>query len=154
MNQGVVHWPHHPRLPFLAILNIPDLSRLTNDLVAHDPTWPAIPTKISSDIPKFEGKLGEDLSKQVTTFHLWCSLNSLHQDSVRLRLFQCTLTGPASKWYIELPRGAFPLFNDLAINFLNHFKLPVRYDFGTELLLTFWQDKATHIFDHIQEWHR
>ena len=76
-----------------------------NDPVAHDPAWPAIPTKIPLDIPKFKGKPGEDLSEHVTTFHLWCSSNSLHEDSIRLRLFQCTLTGPAMKWYIELPRG-------------------------------------------------
>ena len=71
-----------------------------------------------------------------------------------MRLFQRTLTGPAEKWYIELPRGAFTLFEDLVMTFLNHFQLPVRYDVGTELLSTFWKDKATHISDHIQEWHR
>ena len=40
------------------------------------------------------------------------------------------------------------------MNFLNHFQLLVRYDVGTEILSTFWQDKATHILDHIQEWRR
>ena len=30
----------------------------------------------------------------------------------------------------------------------------MHYDVGTELLLTFRQDKATHISDHIQEWRR
>ena len=80
--QGAVHQPTHPRLPFLATLNLPDLSILTNDPVAHDPAWPDVPTKLPSDIPKSEGKPGEDLSKHVTTFHLWCSSNSLHQDSM------------------------------------------------------------------------
>ena len=47
----------------------------------------------------------------------------------------------ATKWYIELPRGAFTLFDDLVMTFLNHFQLPVRYDVGTELLSTFWQIK-------------
>ena len=127
--QGAVHRPNHPGLPFLAMLNLPDLSRLTNDSVAHDPAWPAVPTKLPLDIPKFEGKLGEDPSEHVTMFHLWCSSNSLHKDSICLRLFQWTLIGPATKWYIELPRGAFALFNDLAKTFLNHFQLPVCYDF-------------------------
>ena len=63
MNKGETHRPHHPRLPFLATLNLPELSRLTNNLVAHDPVWPAVPTKLPSDIPKLEGKLGEDLSE-------------------------------------------------------------------------------------------
>ena len=49
---------------------------------------------------------------------------------------------------------ALNLFDDLAINFLNHFQLPVCYDVGMELLSTFRQDKATHISDHIQEWRR
>ena len=102
----------------------------------------------------FEGKPGEDLSEYVNTFHLWFSSNLSHQDSICLRLFQRTLTGPATKWYIELIRGAFSLFDYLAMNFLNHFQLPVRYDVGTELLSTFRQDKATHISDHIQEWRR
>ena len=135
-------------------LNLPDLSRLTNDPVAHDPAWLAVPTKLPSDIPKFEGKPGEDMSEHIMTFHLWCSSNSLHQDSIRLRLFQRTLTGPAVKWYIELPRGAFTLFDNLAMTFLNHFQLPVHYDVGTELLSTFQQDKATHISDHIKQWRR
>ena len=103
--KGAVHRPTHPRLPFLATLNLPDLSILTNDLVAHDPVWPAIPTKLPLDILKFEGKPREDPSEHVTTFHLWCSSNSLHQDSIRLRLFQHTLTGPVVKWYIGIPRG-------------------------------------------------
>ena len=107
------------------MLNLPDLSRLMNDAVSHDSAWIAIPNKIPSDIPKFEGKVGEDLSEHVTTFHLWCSSNSLHEDSTRLRLFQRTLTGPTTKWYIELPRGAYVLFHDLAMTFLNHFKLPI-----------------------------
>ena len=53
-----------------------------------------------------------------------------------------------------MPRGTYRTFNDLAMIFFNHFQLPVRYDAGTELLSTFQQDKATHILDHIQEWHR
>ena len=40
------------------------------------------------------------------------------------------------------------------LTFLNHFQLPVRYDVNTKILSTFRQDKATHILDHIQEWHR
>ena len=127
------------------MLNLPNLSRLMNDLVSYDPTWPAVLTKLPSDILKFEGRLGEDPSKHVTTFHLWFSSNSLHDESIRLRLFQRILTGPAMKWYIELPRGAFVLFDDLAMTFLNLFQLPVHYEIGTELLTTFWQDKATHI---------
>ena len=122
--------------------------------MSHDPAWPAIPTKLTSDIPRFEGKTGEDPSEHVTIFHLWCSSNSLTDVFIHLRLFQHTLTGPVEKWYIELPGGAYVTFDDLALTLLNHFHLPIRYDVGTELLSTFGQDKATHISDHIQEWHR
>jgi hypothetical protein len=143
-----------PRLPFLATLNLPDLSKLMNDPVHHDPSWPPIPTKLPSDIPKFEGKTGEDPGDHVTTFHLWCSSNSLNDDSIHLRLFQCTLMGVTMKWYIELPGGTYRTFNQMVLVFLNHFQLPVHYDVGLELLSTLHQDKATHISDHIQEWHR
>jgi hypothetical protein len=91
------------QLPFLATLDFPDLSRILNDPIRHSPQWPAIPAKLPSDIPKFDGKPGEDPNNHVMNFHLWCSSNSLMDDSIRLRLFQRTLTGSTAKWYIELP---------------------------------------------------
>ena len=59
-----------PCLSFLATLNFLEFSKLMNDPVCHDPTWPLVPTKLPSDIPKFEGKTSEDLGDHVTTFHL------------------------------------------------------------------------------------
>ena len=90
-----------------------------------------MPNKLPSDIPKFEGKSGEDPSNHVMTYHLWCASNSLIDDLIRLRLFQRTLIGLASKWYIELPRSSFNNFNALTTAFLTHFHLPVRYKNGT-----------------------
>jgi hypothetical protein len=142
------------QLPFLATLDLPDLSRILNDPIRHSPHWPVIPAKLPSDIPKFDGKAGEDLNNHVMTFHLWCSSNSLMDDSIRLRLFQRTLTGSAAKWYIELPRGFFADFNTLAMAFLTHYQLPIRYETGTEILSSFKQNKGTHISDHIHEWRR
>jgi hypothetical protein len=138
----------------MAMLNFLDLSRLMNGHVHHDLTWPPIPTKILSDIPKFKGHTSEDPSDHVTTFHLWFSSNSLNDDYIHLRLFQRTLMGVAMKWYIELPRGTYGNFNQMVLFFLNHFQLSVRYDVSIELLSSFHQEKATHILDHIQEWHR
>ena len=89
-----------------------------------------MPNKFPSDIPKLEGKSGEDLSNHVMTYHLWCASNSITDDSIRLRLFQRTLIDLAAKWYIELPRGSFYNFSRLATSFLTHFQLPVRYDNG------------------------
>jgi hypothetical protein len=100
-----------PHLPFLATLNLPELSKTMNDPLCHDPIFPPIPTNLPSNIPKFEGNSGEDPGDHVTTFHLWCSLNSLNDDSIRLILFQRTLMGVAGKWYIELPRGAYKSFS-------------------------------------------
>ena len=65
------------QLPFLAILDLLDLSRLKNYPILYNPSWPPIPHKLSSDIPKFDGKPGEDPNTHVMTYHLWCSLNSL-----------------------------------------------------------------------------
>jgi hypothetical protein len=141
-----------PKLPFLVTLHLPDLTRLLNDPICHDLRWPPMPTKLPSDIPKFEAKPNEDLGYHVTTFHLWCSSNSLKDDSVQLRLFQRTLIGSVAKWYIELDRSRYSSFGELAMAFLNHFQLPMRYDAGTELLANFEQTIADHIYDHIREW--
>ena len=90
-----------------------------------------VPHNLPSDIPKFEGKNGEDPEEHVTTFHLWHFSNSLNHDSVRLQLFQLTLMGPTAKLYIEFPRGTYQTFNDLALTFINQFQLSVHYDAGT-----------------------
>jgi hypothetical protein len=142
------------QMAYLASLNIPDLTKLTNDPILHDATWPAMPTKLPSDIPKFEGKAGDDPANHVMTFHLWCSSNSIMEDSVRLRLFQRTLTGPSAKWYVEEKSGSHSTFESLAKAFLTFFQLPIRHDNGLELPSNFKQSSATHIADHIHEWRR
>jgi hypothetical protein len=126
--------------------------RILNDLIRHSPQWPSIPAKLPSDIPKFDGKPGEDSNNHVMNFHLWCSSNSLMDESIRLRLFQQTFMGSATKWYIELPRGFFTNFNTLSMYFLTHYQLPIHYEMGTKILSSFKQTKATHISDHIHEW--
>ena len=67
---GAWNQPAQPRLPFLATWNLPNLSRLMNDHVSHNPTWLVVPSKIPSDIPKFKCKVGEDLGEHITAFHL------------------------------------------------------------------------------------
>lgn len=91
--------PHDPncQLPFIATLDLRNLSRITNDPLFYLPFWLAIPTKLPSDIPKFEGKSGEDPSNNVMTYHIWCASNSLINYSIILRLFQRTLTGSTTK---------------------------------------------------------
>jgi hypothetical protein len=122
---------NNPNYLFLEILHFPDLIRLLKDPICHDPHWPPMPTKFPSDILKFEAKPNEDLGDHVTTFHLWCSSNSLKDDSLQLRLFQHTLIGSVVKWYIELDCSRYSSFEELEMEFLNHFQLPVRYDVRT-----------------------
>lgn len=69
-------------MPFTKILNLPDLSKLINDPVAHDPTWPTMPAKLPSNIPNFEGKSREDPSNHIMTFHLWFFSNHITKDSI------------------------------------------------------------------------
>ena len=42
----------------------------------------------------------------------------------------------------------------MAMAFLTHFQLPIRYETGTELLTSLRQSTSTHISDHIHEWRR
>jgi hypothetical protein len=141
-------------MPYLAPLNIPDLTKLTNDTILHNPTWPAMHTKLPLDIPKFEGKLRDDPTNHIMTFQLWCSSNSIMDDSVRLRLFQHTLTSPSAKWYVEEKSESHVTFESLAKSFLTLFQLPIRHDNGLKLLSEFKQTSAMHIAFHIHEWCR
>jgi hypothetical protein len=70
------------QVPYLASLNILDLSKLTNNPILHDPTWLAMPTKLPLDIPKFEGKAGEDPANHFMTFHLCFTSNNIIDDSI------------------------------------------------------------------------
>jgi len=125
--QAIPSYPDHPPLdfnrqsPFVATLDFPYLTKLTNDPIIHLPWWMIIPTKLTPHIHKFSGNIGEDPSMHVMTYHLWCSSKSLNDDSIQLRLFQRMLTGTIAKWYIELPRALFHYFSTLATTFLTHF---------------------------------
>ena len=58
-------------LPFMACLHFLDLARLTNEPIYHQAFLPPLPTKLPSNIPKFEGKAGECPQNHIMTFHLW-----------------------------------------------------------------------------------
>lgn len=97
---GHTNMANNIKIPFVYSLNLLDLTKLTkltNDPIAHNQTWPLVPTKLPLDIPKFEGKQGEDPTNHIMNYHLWCSSNSIIEDLVHLRLFQRTLTGPTMK---------------------------------------------------------
>ena len=95
----------------MACLNFLHLASLTNDPIFHQAHWPPMPTNLPLEIPKFEGKAGECPQNHIMTFHLWCSSNSIVDDLIRFWLFQCTFTGTATKWYIELPQAKYLYFN-------------------------------------------
>jgi hypothetical protein len=102
-------------------LHLPYFSRLLNDPIFYDPCCPPMLTTFPSDIPKFQGKPGEDPGDHVTTFHLWCSSNSLNHESIKLQFFEHTLIWVAVKWYIKLNGSKYAYFNDLEMIFLKHF---------------------------------
>lgn len=138
----------------MATLEFPDLYKLTNDPILHHPVWPLVPVKIPTNILKFEGKTRDGPSSHITTYHLWCVSNSMLDDSNMLRLFPHTLTGNATKWFIELPTSSFCDFGSLVMAFLTHFQLPICYEMGTYILNSSFQETTTHISNHIHEWHR
>jgi hypothetical protein len=86
-----------PKLSFLETLHLPYLTRLLNNPICHNLHCPPMPTKLPLDIPKFKANPNEDLGDHVYTFHLWCSSNSLRDESIQLHLFQCTLIGSVEK---------------------------------------------------------
>ena len=44
--------------------------------------------------------------------------NNIIDDSVRLIIFQCTLTWVVAKWYIEMLQAKYPDFNSFSFLFL------------------------------------
>jgi hypothetical protein len=80
-------------------------------------------------------RVGDDHANHVMEFHLWCSSNIIMDDSIRLQLFQRTLTGPLAKWYVEEKSGSHTTFESLAKEFLTFFQLPIFHNNGLELLL-------------------
>ena len=122
------------KLPFMATLEFPKLSKLTNNPIQHYFTWPSVPVKIPTDIQKFDGRTGEDPANHITTYHLWCVSNYFLDDSVKLCLFPKTLTRNIAKWFIELSTSSSFDFQSLAIVFLTHFQLPIWYETSTKLL--------------------
>jgi hypothetical protein len=86
--------------------------------------------------------------------HWRMTVDAAKFNTIRLILFLRTLIGVATKWYIELPRGAYGTFSQMVLVFLNHFQLSVHYDASLELLSNLCQDTSSHIPDHKQEWRR
>jgi hypothetical protein len=120
--------PPNTPIPYLASLNIPDLTKLKNDPICHDATWPIMLTKFPSNIPKFEGKLEEHPTNHVMIFHLWFSSNINMDDSIHLSSFQRTLTGSLAKWHVNEKSGSHVTFESLAKAFLSFFQLPFHHD--------------------------
>ena len=120
----------------------------------HHPNWPLVPIKIPNDIPKFKGKMGDEPFSHITTYPLWCVSNSMLDDSIKFCLFPHTLTGNATKWFIELPTSSFRDFGSLSMALLTHFQLLISYEMGMDLLSSLCQNTTTNILDHIHEWHR
>jgi hypothetical protein len=75
-------------------------------------------------------------------------------DSVFLRLFQRTLTGSSTKWYVDKTSGSHATFESLAKAFFSFFQLPVHHNIGLEILSEFEKTTAINIADHIHEWQR
>jgi hypothetical protein len=86
------------------------------------------------------------------TYNLHCLSNSLMDDSLRLRIFQRTLTGGVVKWYIELKGAYYGTFTKEEMVFLTHFQLHVRYETGKKLLTSLQKNTSTHILEHVHEW--
>jgi hypothetical protein len=143
-----------PHMPYLASLNISDLTKLTNDPILHNPTWPAMPTKLPSDILKFEGKAGDDPANHIMTFSPMVFFEQHHGRVHPIEVISMYTHYPSAKWYVEERSGSHTTFESLAKSFLIFFELPIRHDNGLELISDFKQTASTHIADHIHEWHR
>ena len=149
MDQGP---PRPPCFPYMQGLNLLDLSKLINNPITQYVACPAMLTKLPSYIPKFEGSVGEDTTNGFMAFHICCSLKNITKDSNHLWLFQRTLMGPATKWYMNDPIRTYTTIEWIDKEFLSFFQLPIHHNTRLELFTKLHQPTSTHIADHIHEW--
>ena len=64
------------KLPFFPTLEFLDLSKLINDPICQRFSWPSIPMKIPTNIPKFDGKMGMTLL--TISPHTICGVSPIH----------------------------------------------------------------------------
>lgn len=128
-----------PSIPFMASMNLFNLTKLTNGPIHDKPTWPAWLDKLPLDVLKFEGKVGKDPCNHVLSFDLWYSFNNI--------------VGVIAKWYIEKYTYIHTTFVSLDFLFLNFFQLFVPCDEGLKILLSCRQKTTTHIINHVHEKH-
>lgn len=55
---------------------------LASNVVAREKDYVAV--VVAFDLELFDGKPGEDPNNHVMTYHLWCSSNSLIDDSIHM----------------------------------------------------------------------
>lgn len=78
-----------------------------NDRTHQITTCSPMPTKLPSNIYKFQGSAREDICNQ------WCSSKKVIDESFRLHLFQFILTKFGAKWYIDQPIESHAAFGSL-----------------------------------------
>jgi hypothetical protein len=93
-------------------------------------------TKLPSNIPKFDGKPGEDSTNHIMTFHIWCSSNTSWKIPFSYDYFK-EPSRSVLKWYVDEKSGSHVTFESLAKSFLSFFQLPVHHDIGLEILSEF-----------------
>lgn len=59
-----------PFLPYMAGLSLPDFGLIIDDALVHGPNFPAMPTKLPSNIPNFEVSPREYPPNHVHSFHM------------------------------------------------------------------------------------
>lgn len=122
---------NQPSLPYMPNWSLLNSNKIINDPLLHDHNLPPMPTKLPSNIPKFEGNPREYPTNHVPSFHMWFSSNSISKESIHLHLFQRTLTRSTTKGYVNQPHFSHSTFATLSNTFPSYFNIPLRYDTDT-----------------------
>jgi len=114
-------WFPTPLLPFVNGPGHRDFNHLINDPLLHNPTWLEMSKELPSNILRFEGNPREGPTNHVHPFHMWCSSNSITNDSIHLWLFQCMVTEATTKWYVDNARATHSTLATLFETFISYF---------------------------------
>ena len=136
-------------------VNVQGLKKLNYRNICNEPIHPSIPKKKLPhrfEFPKIEPFKGKEDPKEHLRKFTFSSYQIANDDSLMLRIFPMTLAGQALDWYNSLPMHSLYTFEQLANQFLEHFRINIKEKSSITDLTRLQQFPDETIQDYISRW--
>ena len=136
-------------------MNVQGLKKLNYRNICNEPIHPSIPKKKLPhrfEFPKIEPFKGKENPKKHLRKFTFSSYQIANDDSLMLRIFPMTLAGQALDWYNSLPMHSLYTFEQLANQFLEHFRINIKEKSSITDLTRLQQFPNETIQNYISRW--